>query len=57
VIPCHVCHENPAKIDINGTYKCCHCWLGRRFYMVYPKGIQDEKDTEIWEEICKEVKE
>jgi len=25
--------------------------------MVYPKGIQDEKDTEIWEEICKEVKE
>jgi len=25
--------------------------------MVYPKGIQDEKDTEIWEESCKEVKE
>lgn len=55
VIPCHVCKVNPAKVDCHGVYKCWHCWLGERFNVVYPNGVMDEKDTEIWEENCKEV--
>jgi hypothetical protein len=57
MIPCHVCHINPAKVDCHGVYKCQHCKLKNRFYVLYPKGIIDEKDTEIWKELCKEATE
>jgi ribosomal protein L37AE/L43A len=53
MIPCQVCHENPVKVNSKGVLKCYHCWLGNRFNVLYPKGIQDEKDTEVWKENLK----
>jgi hypothetical protein len=41
---CENCKINPTKIVSKGKNLCFHCWLGDRFYRLYPNGIDDEVD-------------